>query len=114
MPVADYAVYCEMLDRAARGKFAYPGFNVTSMTTTSAVLRGLAESRSDGIIQVSTGGGQFASGSAGKDHSQSSDVFCAGPIDPLAPAPRIVNASGSTRSYASGWPRMTSGGTLAR
>jgi fructose-bisphosphate aldolase class II len=67
MPVADYAVYCEMLDRAARGKFAYPGFNVTSMTTASAVLRGLAESKSDGIIQVSTGGGQFASGSTVKD-----------------------------------------------
>jgi fructose-bisphosphate aldolase class II len=67
MPVADYAVYCEMIDRAARGKFAYPGFNVTSMGTASAVLRGLAESRSDGIIQVSTGGGQFASGSMVKD-----------------------------------------------
>jgi fructose-bisphosphate aldolase class II len=56
-----------MIDRAARGKFAYPAFNVTSMTSASAVLRGLAESRSDGIVQVSTGGGQFASGSMVKD-----------------------------------------------
>ena len=37
------------------------------MATASAVLRGLAESKSDGIIQVSTGGGAFASGSMLKD-----------------------------------------------
>src|SRR5512134_3681944 len=67
MPVADYKTYCQMIDRALAGKFAYPAINVSSMATASAVLRGLAESRSDGIIQVSTGGGAFASGSAVKD-----------------------------------------------
>jgi fructose-bisphosphate aldolase class II len=67
MPVADYKIYCRMIDRALAGKFAYPAFNVTSMATASAVLKGLAESKSDGIIQVSTGGGAFASGSAVKD-----------------------------------------------
>ncbi len=67
MPVADYAKYCEMLDRARKGKFAYPAINVTSLTTANAVLKGLAESRSDGIIQVSTGGAAFASGAAVKD-----------------------------------------------
>jgi fructose-bisphosphate aldolase class II len=67
MPVANHATYCEMLDRARRGRFAYPAINVTSLTTANAVLRGLAESRSDGIIQVSTGGAAFASGSAVKD-----------------------------------------------
>jgi fructose-bisphosphate aldolase, class II len=67
MPVADHATYCEMLDRARKGKFAYPAINVTSLTTANAVLEGLAESRSDGIIQVSTGGGAFASGTAVKD-----------------------------------------------
>jgi fructose-bisphosphate aldolase, class II len=67
MPVADYAIYCEMLDRARRGKFAYPSINVTSLTTANAVLRGLAESGCDGIIQVSTGGAAFASGSRVKD-----------------------------------------------
>jgi fructose-bisphosphate aldolase class II len=67
MPIADYARYCEMLDRARKGRFAYPAINVTSLTTANAVLRGLADSRSDGIIQVSTGGGSFASGSAVKD-----------------------------------------------
>ena len=67
MPVADYTTYCRMLDRARTGKFAYPAVNVTSLTTANAVLSGLAESRSDGIIQVSTGGGAFASGAAVKD-----------------------------------------------
>ncbi len=67
MPVADHARYCEMLDRARKGKFAYPAINVTSLTTANAVLKGLAESRSDGIIQVSTGGGAFASGVSVKD-----------------------------------------------
>src|SRR6516225_2525860 len=66
MPVVDHAQYCEMLDRARRGRFAYPAINVTSLATANAVLKGLAESRSDGIIQVSTGGGLFASG-ASKD-----------------------------------------------
>jgi fructose-bisphosphate aldolase class II len=56
-----------MLERARAGKFAYPAVNVTSMTTANAVLKGLADSRSDGIIQVSTGGGAFASGTAVKD-----------------------------------------------
>jgi fructose-bisphosphate aldolase class II len=56
-----------MLDRARKGKFAYPAVNVTSLTTANAVLSGLAESRSDGIIQVSTGGAAFASGAALKD-----------------------------------------------
>jgi fructose-bisphosphate aldolase class II len=56
-----------MLDRARRGRFAYPAINVTSQTTANAVLRGLADSRCDGIIQVSTGGGAFASGSMVKD-----------------------------------------------
>jgi fructose-bisphosphate aldolase, class II len=67
MPVADYGQYCEMLDRARKGKFAYPAINVTSLATANAVLKGLADSKSDGIIQVSTGGGAFASGSVVKD-----------------------------------------------
>jgi fructose-bisphosphate aldolase class II len=56
-----------MLDRARENRFAYPAINVTSLTTTNAVLKGLAESRSDGIIQVSTGGAAFASGTSVKD-----------------------------------------------
>jgi fructose-bisphosphate aldolase class II len=67
MPVANYEIYCKMLERAREGHFAYPAINVTSLTTANAVLKGLAENKSDGIIQVSTGGGAFASGSAVKD-----------------------------------------------
>jgi fructose-bisphosphate aldolase class II len=67
MPVADDREYREMLDRARDGRFAYPAINVTSLTTANAVLEGLADSKSDGIIQVSTGGGAFASGAAVKD-----------------------------------------------
>ena len=67
MPVADYETYCKMLDRAREKKFAYPAINVTSLTGANAVLKGLAESRSDGIIQVSTGGAAFVSGSSVRD-----------------------------------------------
>src|SRR5215475_15682211 len=56
-----------MLKRARTGRFAYPAVNVTSLTTANGVLKGLADSKSDGIIQVSTGGGAFASGSTIKD-----------------------------------------------
>ena len=67
MPVADYQTYSRMLDRAREQHFAYPAFNVTSLSTVNAVLMGLAQAKSDGIIQVSTGGAAFASGQALKD-----------------------------------------------
>ncbi len=62
MPLADYKIFCEMLDRARELKYAYPAINVTSFQTANAVLRGLAESKSDGIIQVSTSGAAHISG----------------------------------------------------
>jgi fructose-bisphosphate aldolase class II len=67
MPVPEFKTYCAILDRARAGRFALPAVNVTSLTTANAVLRGLAESKSDGIIQISTGGGAFASGNSLKD-----------------------------------------------
>ena len=67
MPVADYQTYCMMIEKALENRFAYPAINVSSLTTANAVLRGLAESRSDGIIQVSTGGASFASGAYVKE-----------------------------------------------
>lgn len=67
MPVVDHAKYLEMLDNAKKNKFAYPAINVTSEITANAVLQALAETKSDGIIQVSTGGGEFASGQHIKD-----------------------------------------------
>ena len=67
MPIATPEVYTEMLDRAKAGEFAYPAINVTSSETLNAALRGFAEAESDGIIQVSTGGSEFASGTKVKD-----------------------------------------------
>jgi len=67
MPVVDYKKYCQMLDNAKKNKFAYPAINVTSETTANACLEAFAELKSDGIIQVSTGGGEFASGVMLKD-----------------------------------------------
>jgi fructose-bisphosphate aldolase, class II len=67
MPVADFKTYCAILDKARAERFALPAVNVTSLTTANAVLRGLAESKADGIIQISTGGGAFASGTSLKD-----------------------------------------------
>ncbi|MGD9209544.1 MAG: class II fructose-bisphosphate aldolase [Desulfobacteraceae bacterium] len=64
MPVADYSTYCKMLENASKHGFAYPAINVTSMTTANACLYAFAQKKCDGIIQVSTGGGQFASGLA--------------------------------------------------
>ncbi len=56
-----------MLDAAQKGGYAYPAINVTSLPTINGALKAFAESKSDGIIQVSTGGGEFASGTAVKD-----------------------------------------------
>ena len=56
-----------MLDAAQAGDYAYPAIDVTSLGTLSGAMRAFAESKSDGIIQVSTGGGEFASGTAVKD-----------------------------------------------
>jgi fructose-bisphosphate aldolase class II len=67
MPIATPEVYAEMLDRAKAGEFAYPAINVTSSETLNAALRGFAEAESDGIIQFSTGGAEFASGQSVKD-----------------------------------------------
>src|SRR6478735_1831091 len=67
MPVPDFKTYCAILDGARAGRFALPAANVTSLTTANAALRGLAESKADGIIQISTGGGAFASGTSLKD-----------------------------------------------
>ncbi|MEV7973897.1 class II fructose-bisphosphate aldolase [Cellulomonas sp. NPDC089187] len=67
MPIATPEVYAEMIDRAKAGKFAYPAVNVTSSQTVTAALQGFAEAESDGILQVSVGGAEYASGSTIKD-----------------------------------------------
>jgi fructose-bisphosphate aldolase, class II len=77
MPIASPEVYAEMLDRAKAGAFAYPAINVTSSQTLNAALRGFAEAESDGIIQVSTGGAEFLSGSTVKDMVTGTVAFAA-------------------------------------
>ncbi|MCH9676523.1 MAG: class II fructose-bisphosphate aldolase [Candidatus Nanopelagicales bacterium] len=67
MPIASPEVYREMLDRAKAGKFAYPAINTSSSQTIVAAIRGFAEAESDGIVQVSWGGAEFASGQGVKD-----------------------------------------------
>ncbi len=67
MPIATPEQYAEMLDRAKDNAYAFPAINVTSSQTLSAALRGLAEAESDGILQVSTGGAEFWSGTTIKD-----------------------------------------------
>lgn len=67
MPIATPEIYAEMLDRAKTGAFAYPAINVTSSSTLNAALEGFATAGSDGIVQISTGGAEFASGLGVKD-----------------------------------------------
>ncbi|MFX4272071.1 class II fructose-bisphosphate aldolase [Propionibacteriaceae bacterium Y1685] len=67
MPIATPEVYAEMLDRAKQNAFAYPAINVSSSQTLNAALAGFAEAGSDGIVQVSTGGGEYLSGPTIKD-----------------------------------------------
>jgi fructose-bisphosphate aldolase class II len=67
MPIATPEVYADMLNRAKEGGFAYPAINCTSSETINAALRGFADAGSDGIIQFSTGGAEFGSGTRVKD-----------------------------------------------
>lgn len=62
MPVATPDQYKQMLTTAKKNGYAYPAINVTSTSTANAALKAFADKKSDGIIQVSTGGGKFASG----------------------------------------------------
>ncbi len=67
MPIATPDVYAEMIDRAKEKGFAYPAINVTSSQTLNAAIQGFADAESDGIIQVSTGGAEYASGQKVKE-----------------------------------------------
>jgi fructose-bisphosphate aldolase, class II len=67
MPIATPEIYAQMLDRAKQQGFAYPAINVSSTQTLNAALRGFADAGSDGIVQISTGGAEYLSGSKVKD-----------------------------------------------
>ena len=62
MPIANPEVYAEMIKRARDGSYAYPAINITSSQTLNAAIAGFVEAGSDGIIQISTGGAEYASG----------------------------------------------------
>ncbi|HEX6518626.1 MAG TPA: class II fructose-bisphosphate aldolase [Streptosporangiaceae bacterium] len=67
MPIATPEIYAQMLDTAKERGYAFPAINVTSSQTLNAALRGFADAGSDGIVQISTGGAEYLSGSSVKD-----------------------------------------------
>ena len=77
MPIATPEQYAEMLDKAKTTGFAYPAFNVSSSQTINAVLQGLTEAGSDGIIQVTTGGADYFAGQSVKNRASGALAFAA-------------------------------------
>ncbi len=77
MPVATPDQYAEMLDKAKSRGFAYPAINVSSSSTINAVLQGLTEAGSDGIIQVTTGGADYFAGQSVKARASGALAFAA-------------------------------------
>ena len=67
MPIATPEVYAELLDRAKEHAFAFPAINCVGSESVNAAIKGFADAGSDGIIQFSTGGAEFASGLGVKD-----------------------------------------------
>jgi fructose-bisphosphate aldolase class II len=67
MPIATPEQYAAMLDDAAAGGHALAAINVTSSETLNGAMRGFAEAGADGIVQVTTGAAEFASGGAVRD-----------------------------------------------
>ena len=67
MAIATPESYNAMLDAAKAGSYAFPAINITSSSSITAAIQGFAEAESDGIIQVSIGGAQYASGGTIKD-----------------------------------------------
>ncbi|MDV3135879.1 class II fructose-bisphosphate aldolase [Mycobacterium sp. 29Ha] len=67
MPIATPEVYAEMLSRAKEHSFAFPAINCVGSESVNAAIKGFADAGSDGIIQFSTGGAEFASGLGVKD-----------------------------------------------
>ena len=77
MPVATPDNYAQMIDGAKAKGFAFPAINVSSSSTINAVLQGLSEAESDGIIQVSTGGADFFAGQSVKARASGALAFAA-------------------------------------
>ena len=67
MPIATPQAYRQMIDTAKSQSFAFPAVNCVGSEAVNAALKGFADAGSDGIIQFSTGGAEFASGLGVKD-----------------------------------------------
>jgi fructose-bisphosphate aldolase class II len=77
MPIATPDQYAEMLDTAKKGGFAFAAVNVSSSSTINAVLQGLTEAGSDGILQVTTGGADYFAGQTVKARASGALAFAA-------------------------------------
>jgi len=75
MPVATPDQYAEIIAKAKAGGYALPAINVSSSQTINAVLQGLTEAGSDGILQVSTGGADYFSGPSVKQRVTGAIAF---------------------------------------
>jgi len=75
MPVATPDQYAEIIAKAKAGGYALPAINVSSSQTVNAVLQGLTEAGSDGIIQISTGGADYFSGPSVKQRATGAIAF---------------------------------------
>ena len=64
MPVPDSQTFRRMIQSAQDNDYAIASINVTSTNTLNAALAAFAETKTDGIIQFSTGGAEHASGPA--------------------------------------------------
>jgi fructose-bisphosphate aldolase, class II len=107
MAIATPEVYAEMIDRAKAGSFAYPAVNVTSSQTLTAALQGFAEAESDGIIQVSVGGSEYASGSTVKDRVAGSLALAAyaAEVAKLYPVTVALHTDHCTKKNLDSWVR---------
>jgi len=75
MPIATPAQFRAMLDTAQKDHYAFPAVNCTSIISINAALKAFSDAKSDGIIQFSTGAGQFASGLNVKDSAYGTIVL---------------------------------------
>lgn len=87
MPIATPETYRRMLNGARDAGFAFPAINVTSSSTILAALEGFSAAGSDGILQVSYGAGEFASGQSNKDMALGARALAefAGVVSPRYP-----------------------------
>src|SRR4051794_15825598 len=90
MPVATAAQYAAMLDAAAEGGWALPAINVTSSQTLLAVLQGLADAGSDGIVQATTGGGAYLAGDRPGEEARGAAAIAAFAHEVAAAFPTLV------------------------